>query len=59
MLARRESVASIGLRFDPRFALSGGEDVMFFRTLHAAGNRIAYAPRARVTELVPHKRATL
>ena len=59
VLARRESVASIGLRFDPRFALTGGGDTIFFRALHAAGNRIVYAPRARVTELVPPERATL
>ncbi len=32
---------------------------MFFKALKAAGNRIVYAPRARVGETVPPERATL
>lgn len=59
VLVRLESVMKINLRFDPGFALSGGEDVMFFKALKAAGNRIVYAPRARVGETVPSERATL
>lgn len=59
VLVRRSSVADIGLRFDPEFALAGGGDSHFFKTLHAAGCRIVYAPRAVVTELVPPERATL
>ncbi|HEV7310786.1 glycosyltransferase [Ensifer sp.] len=38
---------------------SGGEDTEFFRHMHAAGGRIAYAPDALVFEPVPEKRARL
>lgn len=59
VLVRRASVDRIGLRFDPAYALTGGGDSAFFRALHAAGNRIVYAPQAVVTETVPSDRATL
>lgn len=59
VFVRADGVRRTGLRFDPVFALSGGEDVMFFKALKAAGNRIVYAPRARVGETVPRERATL
>jgi succinoglycan biosynthesis protein ExoM len=52
-------VRTLGLRFDPRFALSGGGDVVFFRALHAAGYRIVYAPDARVRDMIPLERTNL
>ncbi|MBV7521389.1 glycosyltransferase family 2 protein [Ensifer sp. ENS12] len=49
--------------FDRRFNLAlgrtGGEDTEFFRHMHAAGGRLAYAPEALVFEPVPEKRARL
>ncbi|MCU0892937.1 MAG: glycosyltransferase [Rhodospirillales bacterium] len=57
-LVRVAAVNGLGLRFDPALALTGGEDSRFFRTLAAAGSRIVYAPRARVSETVPAERAT-
>jgi succinoglycan biosynthesis protein ExoM len=59
VLVRRTSVAAIGLRFDPAYALMGGGDTAFFRALYQAGNRIVYAPQAIVTETVPPERANL
>lgn len=59
VLVRKSSVTDIGLRFDPKFALTGGGDTMFFRGLKSAGARIVFTPRARVTEKVPAERATL
>lgn len=59
VLVRTASVSAAALRFDPAFALTGGEDTDFFRRLKAAGNRIVYAPRAVVKEFVPPDRATL
>lgn len=59
VLVRRASVVAAGTRFDPAYALTGGGDTLFFRTLKAAGARIVFASRARVTETVPGSRATL
>lgn len=58
VLVRVSAVSSAGLRFDPGLALTGGEDSLFFRMLAASGSRIVYAPRARVSEVVPANRAT-
>jgi succinoglycan biosynthesis protein ExoM len=52
-------VRTLGLRFDPRFGLSGGGDVVFFRGIHAAGYRIVYAPDARVSDMIPLERTNL
>jgi succinoglycan biosynthesis protein ExoM len=48
-----------GLRFRLDFGKSGGEDTLFFRDLHCRGGRFAYAPGARVQELVAAKRLRL
>lgn len=50
---------ALGLRFDPRFALTGGEDTMLFRDLLDAGGRIVFAAQAVVYETVPPSRARL
>jgi GT2 family glycosyltransferase len=47
-----------GIRFDPAFNLSGGEDADFFDRLLRAGERIVAAPDARVWEHVPPERMT-
>ncbi len=59
VLVRASAVSGLGLRFDPRLGLTGGEDALFFRSLRATGYRIVYAERAVVTEDVPSNRATL
>ena len=45
--------------FDPRFGLTGGEDVDFFTRAKARGARFAWAGDARVFEDVPASRITL
>jgi succinoglycan biosynthesis protein ExoM len=51
-------VRRLGLRFDERFGLSGGEDSLFTRTLTGAGERIVWCAEAAVLEEVPSDRAT-
>jgi len=48
-----------GIRFDPAFGLSGGEDKLFFRQIKAQGYRIIWAEKALVKETVPAERACL
>ncbi|NRQ16367.1 glycosyltransferase [Ensifer sesbaniae] len=48
-----------GRRFNLALGRTGGEDTEFFRHMHAAGGRLAYAPEALVFEPVPEKRARL
>lgn len=45
--------------FSSAFRFTGGEDVVFFRRLHAAGIRMAWAEEAIVFEEIPGERATL
>lgn len=52
-------LAALGLRFDHRYALTGGEDTMLFRDLCDAGGRIVYAADAVVYETVPETRTKL
>lgn len=59
VLVRAEPVRAHGLRFAGAFALSGGSDTLFFRTMHALGCRIVYAANAVVAEHVPASRANL
>ncbi|MDO4243472.1 MAG: glycosyltransferase [Actinomyces sp.] len=51
-------VRRLGLRFDPRYGLTGGEDSLFTRQLTRAGGVIRFAGRAVVTKRVPPSRAT-
>ena len=58
VLVRHAVVRELGLRFDPRFALTGGEDLVFFEAIKAAGYRIVYAPLACVRDIIPPERTT-
>ena len=50
-------VERLGLRFDPRYGLTGGEDSLFTRQLTRAGGVIRFAAGAIVTKRVPAARA--
>ena len=50
-------VEGLGLRFDPRYGLTGGEDSLFTRQLTRAGGIIRFAAGAVVTKRVPAARA--
>lgn len=51
-------VRRLGLRFDERFGLTGGEDSLFTGQLTAAGGRIVFCAEAVVDDLVPASRNT-
>ncbi|MEM7340055.1 MAG: glycosyltransferase [Actinomycetota bacterium] len=55
----RAAVAGAGLRFDPAFGLSGGEDVAFTRGAAEAGLELRWCDRAPVTEDVGPERTTV
>jgi succinoglycan biosynthesis protein ExoM len=59
VLVRYAVVRAMGLWFDPRLALTGGEDIAFFEAINAAGYRIVYAPLACVRDIIPPERTTL
>ena len=50
-------VEGLGLHFDPRYGLTGGEDSLFTRQLTRAGGVIRFAAGAVVTKRVPAARA--
>jgi succinoglycan biosynthesis protein ExoM len=52
-------VRELGLRFDPRLTLTGGEDIVFFQAIVSAGYRIVYAADASAREMIPLERTTL
>lgn len=58
VLVRRAVFEATG-RFDDRFALTGGEDLQFFRRAKANGARIVWANDASVEEWIPASRANL
>lgn len=51
-------VRQAGLRFDPRFGLSGGEDSLFTRSLVRHGGRIVWCADAVVHDRLPVDRLT-
>jgi glycosyltransferase involved in cell wall biosynthesis len=51
-------VRAAGLRFDPRFGSSGGEDTLFTRSLSRCGARLVWCDEAVVTDVVPAERTT-
>ncbi len=59
VLIDRHLVTNCGVRFDPAFGQTGGEDTQFFYRLHQCGARFAYRPDAIVFEETPRTRATL
>jgi glycosyltransferase involved in cell wall biosynthesis len=58
LLLDLDAVRRLGLRFDPRFGFSGGEDTLFTRSLTSAGERIVWCDESRVVDLVPRERMT-
>lgn len=58
LLLDMNRVRALGLRFDERFGLTGGEDSLFTGQLTAAGGRIIYCAEAVVDDLVPRDRNT-
>jgi glycosyltransferase involved in cell wall biosynthesis len=58
LLLDMAAVRRLGLTFDDRFGLSGGEDTLFTRQLTARGGRIVWCEEAQVVDLVPSDRAT-
>ena len=46
-------------RFDEKFALTGGEDTVFFRGAHAAGKTIVWSSKALVHETVEENRCNV
>lgn len=50
------ALRAAGLRFDPQFGLSGGEDTDLSRRAHDAGLTLAWVPHAIVTEEIPSER---
>ena len=57
VLVRRSVFVRTG-RFDDRFALTGGEDLEFFRRVQQQGSRIVWADDACVDEWIPASKAT-
>lgn len=56
VLLRCDAVRETGLRFDERFALSGGSDTHFFLRFTASGRRIVWCEEAAISEWVPTSR---
>lgn len=51
-------VEESGIRFDPRFGRSGGEDSLFTSQLHTAGARMVWCAEALVLDHLPVSRRT-
>jgi hypothetical protein len=58
LLLDMAEIRRIGLRFDPRFGLSGGSDTLFTRQLADAGGPFVWCDEAVVTDRVPASRMT-
>lgn len=50
-------VRDLGVRFDPRFGLTGGEDTMFSRQLARRGGRMVWCDESVAVDVVPDARA--
>lgn len=59
VLIRRESALGLGVWFDERLGLSGGEDTHFFRRLLRLPARVVWADGAIVQEFIPESRLTV
>ncbi|MCU1614812.1 MAG: hypothetical protein JWO98_2352 [Frankiales bacterium] len=51
-------VRALGLSFDERFGLTGGEDSLFTRQLIRAGEEVRWCDEAEAIELIPAERLT-
>jgi glycosyltransferase involved in cell wall biosynthesis len=58
LLLDLRQVRAAGIRFDPAFGLSGGEDTLFSRQLAASGGALVWCDEAVVTDRVPAERMT-
>lgn len=56
LLLDLDVVQSLGIRFDERFASTGGSDTFFTQSLVAAGERIVWCDEAPVVDVVPAAR---
>jgi glycosyltransferase involved in cell wall biosynthesis len=59
VLVASRLLTGLGPPFDPRFALTGGEDTQFFLRASSAGYRLVWAEDAVVEERVPAERMEL
>ncbi len=58
LLLDRRFVEASGIRFDPRFARTGGEDSLFTSQLHRRGARMVWCAEAGVLDHLPVDRRT-
>ncbi len=58
LLLDLDQVRESGVRFADDLGLSGGEDTLFSRQLHAAGRRMVWCDESVITDLVPLDRMT-
>ena len=56
VLVDLDQVRRLGIRFDESLGLSGGEDTLFSRQLHAAGGRMVWCAESVIHDLVPASR---
>lgn len=55
---RRSTMLTEPDPFDPRFGISGGEDLVYFTHMHRLGRRFAWMAEAQIYEHVPVSRCT-
>lgn len=58
LLLDLDQVRAASIRFADDLGLSGGEDTLFSRQLHAAGGRMVWCDESVITDLVPLERMT-
>ncbi|MFF1574409.1 glycosyltransferase family 2 protein [Leifsonia sp. NPDC058292] len=58
LLLDLDQVRASGVRFADDLGLSGGEDTLFSRQLHASGLRMVWCDESAITDLVPLDRMT-
>ncbi|MGH1525246.1 glycosyltransferase family 2 protein [Leifsonia sp. L25] len=58
LLLDLDQVGAAGVRFADDLGLSGGEDTLFSRQLHAAGYRMVWCDESVITDRVPRERMT-
>ncbi|MDN4597103.1 glycosyltransferase family 2 protein [Leifsonia virtsii] len=58
LLLDLDQVRAAGVRFADDLGLSGGEDTLFSRQLHALGYRMTWCDESAITDMVPPERMT-